>query len=474
MSQSIEVPTLHVSLDDTLSRIGDGWFQTRLTWVCGLGFSAAAVEIVLTGFAFTELRGVWSLSEHELSVVPMLVGIGSILGELCWGPIADYFGRARVFLATTIVVCVFGIASAMAPDIWWFTVLRTLVGFGYGGNISVDYALFSEFLPLETRGLSLFKMAFFWPLGQFVTCLLAMHVIPYFGWRWFVAACACPAICTAFLRPFIPESPRWLLLHGQPAAATEVCKHIAEVNGRSLKEVGLTEGVQVSLKEGEALQPQSLSRSFAETSRLFSPALLSTTMGAILFTVALNGAGYGVSTLMPTLLELKGIEQGAMYETMVVNTLAQFPGIALGLALGIAIGRLIPLRLALVGITCSLCLFAFATTKAHVVLATSLCNLFLESGWSLIHVYLPEVYPTELRATAIGANSAIASILTFFVPLIAAHILDAQAHDGTHGAWGTIVFFTVFGLLGIMGAFVCLDIETKDRDLEDRMSKRKI
>eukprot|EP00971_Amphidinium_carterae_P210515 4177119-Amphidinium_carterae.1 len=93
MSQSIDVRPLEVPLDEVLSAIGDGWFQTRLTWVCGLGFSAAAVEVVLTGFAFTELLEVWNLSEQELSVVPMLVGIGSILGELCWGPMADYFGR---------------------------------------------------------------------------------------------------------------------------------------------------------------------------------------------------------------------------------------------------------------------------------------------------------------------------------------------------------------------------------------------
>eukprot|EP00971_Amphidinium_carterae_P004123 81901-Amphidinium_carterae.1 len=113
----MEAPTQHVDLDDLLSRIGDGWFQTRLTWVCGLGFSAAAMEVVLTGFAFTELRKVWNLSEYQLSAVPMLVAAGSILGELSWGPLADRFGRCRVFVVTTLIVVVFGLASALAPNI---------------------------------------------------------------------------------------------------------------------------------------------------------------------------------------------------------------------------------------------------------------------------------------------------------------------------------------------------------------------
>mmetsp|Transcript_26451 Transcript_26451/g.48440 ORF Transcript_26451/g.48440 Transcript_26451/m.48440 type:complete len:473 (-) Transcript_26451:73-1491(-) len=467
-------PSNQIPLDDLLSTIGDGWFQHRLTLVCGLGFAAAAVEVVLTGFAFTELRRVWNLSEYQLSVVPMLVGCGSIVGELCWGPLADRFGRSRVFVITTLMVVAFGLASAFSPNIVVFTLLRALVGFGYGGNISVDFALFSEFLPLETRGSSLFKMALFWPVGQFLTCLLAMSLIPYCGWRCFVAACAIPAICTSFFRPFMPESPRWLLLHGQVEEATEVCKQIAQVNGKSLEEVGLTQGVQVSLKEAEALQPQTLSNSIWRTTKLFSPAMWTTTVGLLLYTVALNGAGYGATTLMPTLLELKGIQKQEMYATMVVNTLAQFPGIIFAATVGVLVGRLAPIRLSLLGITVGLSLFAVASTREAVIAATSLCSLFLESAWSLLHVYIPEVYPTELRATAIGANSALASIVTFFVPLVAAHILEMQSDEGHSAAWGTIVFFTVFGIFGILGSCVCLNIETKDRDLEDRMSKPKV
>mmetsp|Transcript_58088 Transcript_58088/g.138184 ORF Transcript_58088/g.138184 Transcript_58088/m.138184 type:complete len:495 (+) Transcript_58088:71-1555(+) len=467
-----EAPIKQIPLDDVLNDIGDGWFQTRLTWVCGLGFSAAAVEVVLTGFAFTELRQVWNLTEYQLSMIPMLVGIGSIVGELLWGPIADYIGRAYVFVLTTFLVVIFGIASALAPNIWWFAILRTMVGFGYGGNISVDFALFSEFLPLESRGVRLFQMGLFWPVGQIICCLLAKFVIPPFGWRWFVGVCTVPVAITACLRPFFPESPRWLLLHQRPEEATEICRQVAILNGVNPEDVGLVAGAEVSL-EVEALQPQTFGRSMLSLKRLFEGPLLVTTIGAILFTVSLNGAGYGAQTLMPTLLQRKGIDKAEVYTTMIVNTLFQIPGIFMAGGLAVFIGRIIPFRLSLMGVFLSLCGFAFTRSQAGVLATTSACSLFLEAGWSLMHVYLPEVYPTELRATAIGANSAISSIITFGVPMVAAHVLTMDQQAGG-GAWGTIVFFAVFSIFGVIGAFVCINVETKDRYLEDRMSKQKI
>merc|ERR1719163_197415 len=99
-------------------------------------------------------------------------------------------------------------------------------------------------------------LALFWPLGQCSASLLAMMIIPSFGWRWFAAISVLPSCMTVFMRPFICESPRWLLTRGRRQEATEACFAIAEANGKTRNEVGLHAGVLVaSINEHTSLAP---------------------------------------------------------------------------------------------------------------------------------------------------------------------------------------------------------------------------
>jgi putative MFS transporter len=459
-----------ISLDQVLSECGLGFFHKRLLVTCGFGFAAAAVEVVLTAFLFTELEARWGLNEYELGALPSLVGFGSTIGELVWGSVADSHGRRPVFMVTVVIVCVFGILSALSPTFWWLYLFRFMVGFGYGGNIAVDFAIFTELLPTEGRGDMLFYISAFWPIGQASTCLLAWAVIPSLGWRAFLVVCAIPTLITAFLRPLIPESPRWLLLKGREQEALEVCRHIAETNGLRPEDVGLGPGARLVLaNEGQRLLPspqdEEESSYVPSLARLWGKSLWRTTLACSLYVGGLGFAGYGATTFMPTFLEDKGLVGPSMYQTMTLNALSQFPGIAFAMWVTNRHGRRLPLQLALFSIAASLAVFAFAQNYVLIIMCTCLASCSLEFGWAMFHVYSPEVFPTELRATALGFISATGSVVSMAAPFTAAFLITEKS------ALHVIMFFSAICAVVSFTTGALFHQETMDQDLLDRASQ---
>jgi putative MFS transporter len=454
-----------IPLDDVIAKIEYSWFHIRMLVVCGVGFSAAAVEVVLSGFLITEVRRQWEVNEYTLALLPTIGSCGSIFGELFWGPFADLYGRRPAFLCTVVVVAVAGMLSASSPSIWWLIWWRALVGFGYGGSIAVDFAMFSEFMPTRHRTTFLLLMQLFWPVGQLLSTLLAWILIPSYGWRVYLFCCTIPTVFVGFLRPCFPESPRWLLLHNFKEEATEVVRNVTIQSGLQPEDVGLVEGTVLTL-ETKTLESRSL-KGRANWMTLVESSLRSTTIGIIVFSMSLHVVTYGQSTLMPTLLEMSKLPKRGEYETMVLTSLAQFPGI---LGVGVLMyhfGQLVPLRMTMLFTALAIALFStMRESSVALKLSCALVSMFLEAGWALIHTYAPEVYPTELRTTAIGATSAITSICTMGVPFIFASILTENESKSFMPVMYVLI---VACLLGAVGACLFLHIETKDRDLDDRV-----
>lgn len=374
-------------------------------------------------------------------------------------------------MITVCFVVVFGIASSFATSYYWLAGLRFWVGFGYGGNIATDFTLYSEFLPTNGRGKMLFFLTGFWPLGQIFACLLAWLLIPRLGWQYFIAACAVPSMITACFRPLIPESPRWLLLHGRTDEAKEVCIHMAELNGKSAAEIGLDGSVEVCLNNEttgleDGFSKELIASPLVSLTRFFNAQLWRTTLGLLILVSALNYTGYGTLTLMPRFLEAKGVSQPEMYRSMLLNSSAQIPGVFIATILATTIGRLMPLRSSLFLAGIGLFGFALAREQVHITLCTMFASCFLEAGWALYHVYVPEVYPTECRGLATGFLSASGSIVSITGPIASAALMTS-----TNIASVVMVFASVAMFAGCC-AILLLHIETKDRDLLDLTPSR--
>ncbi|CAI5458066.1 unnamed protein product [Closterium sp. Yama58-4] len=212
---------------------GFGPYQLFLVCYTGLAWLADAMEMILLSFVGPAARCEFGLSAAEESLIASVVFLGVFLGSYVWGLVADAYGRRRGFMATALFTLFAGLLSAWSPTFLTLLVSRCLVGFGIGGA-SVVFSLCSEFLPSNSRGFWLVFIEFFWTIGSLIEAALAWAVMPSLHWRMLVLLSATPFALLLLLYPFLPESPRFLLLKGNASAAHIVLEKAARTNGKRL------------------------------------------------------------------------------------------------------------------------------------------------------------------------------------------------------------------------------------------------
>ncbi|MEK6314744.1 MAG: MFS transporter [Burkholderia gladioli] len=135
-----------------------------------------------------------------------------MLGWACsmlWGWCADRFGRVPAMCATILIYSIFTGACGLAPGIVSFAAFRFLTGFGIGGEWAAGAPLLQESVPEHLRERLSGWLHTGTPIGFLLASLTALFVLPHFGWRALFLIGAAPALLTVWLRAGVPESPRW-------------------------------------------------------------------------------------------------------------------------------------------------------------------------------------------------------------------------------------------------------------------------
>src|SRR5437588_920874 len=193
---------------------------------------------ILDGLAVTlagALAGILTRPE-TLGLTPARVGAtatcylaGAVLGALLFGYGADRFGRKKLFFITVAVYLIGTALSAFSWNFWSYAFFRALTGAGIGGEYAAINSAIDELIPARVRGrVDLIINGSYWvgaALGAAATLvLLDPRRIPiWLGWRFAFGIGATLGLIVIFFRRWIPESPRWLMIHGRnPEAETIV------------------------------------------------------------------------------------------------------------------------------------------------------------------------------------------------------------------------------------------------------------
>lgn len=433
-----------ISYEQALSSLGTGRFQRRLLGIFGIVWAADAMQVLAIGFTAPSLAKTFGLTVPQALMSGTVFFLGMLIGAFAFGRLADRIGRRRVLVITVLMDAAFGLASALAPTWSWLLVLRFLTGAGVGGTLPVDYAMMAEFLPAARRGRWLIMLEGFWAVGTVVLALVALGVSAsgiVDGWRAIFAIIALPALIGIFLRMWIPESPLYLLRTGRTAEARAVLERVATANGRPMM-------------AGE-LAPDTQPR--AKMSALFQGVLRRRSVLVLLAWFFVSVSYYGVFVWLPSQLAGQGFTFLRGQSFLVLIALAQIPGYALA-AYGVeAWGRRRTLIGFLILSAAGCALYGFAETATFAATATLLMSFALLGTWGALYAFTPEIFPTTLRATGMGAAGAMARAGGLLAPSVLAPIM-AASFGLALGAFAGLLLVAAF-------AVSMIDTETRNQPL---------
>jgi MFS family permease len=437
--------------------------------IIGLGacWVLDGLEITLVGAANPVIQETFHINAATAGLLATFYLVGQVVGALFFGRLTDLLGRKRLFIMTLTIYLIASGISGLSPNIWFMLVFRFFAGMGIGGEYTAINSAIDELIPSRYRGRVDISINTTYWLGAMIGSIVSTQILSLptnIGWRigFFIGPVI--GIGIIFIRRTIPESPRWLLTHGHQQEAEDTTASIeqrVEHSGRKLEPVPDSRAIVVT-GEGAASYFQLLHTFFAKyLSRSFLAATLFITQSFLYNAIFFNDAGilhtwYGVP-----------VDQTGYYF---------FPFAFSNLIGGIALGSLFDVWGRKVMISGTYFVSGGLLIISAFLFQADLLNAFTQTlfwcavfffataGASAAYLTCSEIFPVELRGSAISIFFAIGQLVGGAVaPPIFGGLMDATTR-------GPLTFgFILGGVLMIVGAIVelVLGVNAERKALED-------
>jgi MFS family permease len=213
-----------------LDRLPWGRFHTLVAVALGITWVLDGIEVTLAGSVSGALEASPRLqfTAADIGLASSSYLTGAVLGALCFGWLTDWLGRRLMFFVTLGLYLSATAATALSWDLTSFCLFRFLTGAGIGGEYSAVNSTIQEMIPARYRGWTdLAINGTFWIGGALgaagsIFFLSPSRFAPDTGWRLAFLIGAVIGIVIFFLRTWLPESPRWLVIHGREQEAGKI------------------------------------------------------------------------------------------------------------------------------------------------------------------------------------------------------------------------------------------------------------
>ncbi|XUW92696.1 MFS transporter [Burkholderia sp. M6-3] len=444
---------MNVNAGPRLDRLPMSGFHRRIMWLIGIGmfFDGFDIYVASTVLGATLKSGFSTLGQNALFV--SLTFLGMMLGSLATGFLGDRFGRRFTYQANLAVFGLASLGAALAPNMSVLIACRFVMGLGLGAENVVGYSTLTEFVPPQKRGRLQGLMAVFVVSGLPVAGLIGLLLIPSFGWRAMFVLGGVGALGVWYARKSLPESPRWLDSVGRHDEADAILRRIeAEVTAAR---GGKPLPAPASTRSGATAQ-QALS--FAS---LFSGAMLQRMIVGCVTLIVINTLLYGFVTWLPTFFVHQGFSIAKSFGFALVMSLGAPIGSAIGALTADAWGR----KPTIIGSSLAAILFGamypFITSPVILPIVGLLLTIPIYVLVALLFaVYVPELFPTEVRLRASGVCNTLGRGATIVTPFIVVSLF------GQYGIVGVLAM--MIGLLAVQIVVVAwLGVEPTGQRLED-------
>jgi putative MFS transporter len=361
-----------------------------VTLLAGLAFGSNGLNLGVISFALPGLRVSWGLTPGQAGALVMATGAGQLIGGLLIGYVADGVGRRAGYAATVALSSLAIGAAALAPTFSVLVGLLFLAGVGFGGVAPVATSLVAEFAPRTSRGALMGWTQVIWVLGWIVAATGSVFLDHGIAWRAVFLIGLLPIVLAAAGFWFVPESPRYLLAHGRRAEAESLARTLADRFGArpELPAQELAGCVSLRAHLGELWGPRFRRRSIMVWAVWF--VMISAYNGPVVWLPAVLAAAGFPNAVEAALFVSVVMALPVVAATALIDRVGRKPVIVSSLSVSAA---------GAVGV-------GAARGEVGLVLAAIALAGGVLAAWPVILSYAAELYPTRIRATAVGWASA--------------------------------------------------------------------
>jgi MFS transporter, putative metabolite:H+ symporter len=432
-----------------LDRLPLSSFHRRIMWLIGAGMFFDGFDIYLAGIVLgaTVKSGFSTLSQNAQFVSATFVGM--MLGSLVTGFLGDRYGRRFTYQSNLAIFGFASLAAAFAPSMRVLILIQFIIGFGLGAENVVGYSTLTEFVPPQSRGKWLGFMTVFVVTGLPVAGLLGRLIIPSLGWRAMFVLGGVGALVVWYLRKKLPESPRWLESVGRAEEAEALLVTIEN---------------EVALGQHTPLPAPAFGTAAKHSrhlSSLLSPAILPRMILGSVSLIVINSLLYGFVTWLPTFF----VQQGLSIARSFNYSLAMALGAPLGSALGAVTADSWGRKPTIVGASLLTIVigsfYPFVKNPAILMITGFFLIIPIYVLVALLFaIYIPELFPTEVRLRASGICNTFGRGAIIFTSFIVVALFRS------HGVGGVLVFMIGLLIIEIL-VVLALGVEPKKRRLEE-------
>jgi MFS family permease len=486
MSDEVQTGTIQTKIPARLDRLP--W--SRFHWIVIVGLGTAwildGLEVNVVGSISSRLSepgaGVGLTAAQVSGWAASLYIAGACIGALVFGQMTDRFGRKRLFMVTLSIYLLGTVLTALSFSPTWFFACRFLTGMGIGGEYSAINSAIDELIPAKHRGrVDVSINGSYW-LGGIGGSLLAVvmlntAIFPVnVGWRLSFVLGAVIGLGVLLVRRNVPESPRWLFIHGREREAEKIVDEIEQ-------QVGEETGEQLTEPEGEPLTVRQ--RRTIPLPMIFRSAISMyprrTVLGLSLFigqAFLYNSVLFGFGNLLSLYFHTPS---GNVPYYLAVFAVGNFAGALLLSPLFDTVGRkpMIGGTYLLSGV---LLIGTGLLFKAHDLNATTFtaccCVVFFfaSAGASAAYLTVSEIFPMETRALCIAVFYAVGTGIGGVIgPQVFSRMINTESYEQVFLALSLGALMMILGglaeiVFGVKAERASLEDITKPLTAEDARS----